>query len=122
MTTPFRRELPPRANLAQQKTQARELLQAFTRSDINAVTRVRAILPDKPRIVLADAQFVLARAYGFHDRRDELVPAGIAPPTGTAVPMALEARERVGGHAAARQSGLARSAIAPEAPWVVDPP
>jgi len=67
MTTPFRRELPPRANLAQQKTQARELLQACTRGDTDAVARVRAILPDKPRIVLADAQFVLAREYGFHD-------------------------------------------------------
>ncbi len=31
----------------------------------------------------------------------------------TAVPTALEARERDGGHAAARQSVLARSAIAP---------
>ncbi|MBC7564124.1 MAG: hypothetical protein H7305_14550 [Gemmatimonadaceae bacterium] len=77
MTTPFRRELPPRANLAQQKTQARELLQAFTRSDTNAVTRVRAILPDKPRIVLADAQFVLAREYGFHDRRTAPVRTAI---------------------------------------------
>ncbi|MFI5230209.1 MAG: hypothetical protein ACHQWU_14135 [Gemmatimonadales bacterium] len=27
--------------------------------------RVGALLPDKPRIVLADAQFVLAREYGF---------------------------------------------------------
>jgi len=67
MATPFRRELPSRANLAQQKTQARELLQAFARGDTDAVTRVRAVLPDKPRIVLADSQFVLAREYGFHD-------------------------------------------------------
>ncbi len=30
-----------------------------------ASARVRAVLPDKPRITLADAQFVLAREYGF---------------------------------------------------------
>jgi len=67
MAPPIRRALPPRANLSQQKTQARELLQAFTRDDRDAVARVRAVLPDKSRIVLADAQFVLAREYGFHD-------------------------------------------------------
>jgi len=65
MPAPIRRALPPRANLAQQKTQARELLQDFTRGRSAAVTRVRAVLPDKPRIALADAQFVLAREYGF---------------------------------------------------------
>ncbi len=65
MTAPIRRALPPRANLAQQKTQARELLQAFTSDAPDAVARVRAVLPDKSRIVLADAQFVLAREYGF---------------------------------------------------------
>lgn len=59
------RVLPARANLAQQKTQARELLQAFTSAQADAITRVRALLPDKRRIVLADAQFVLAREYGF---------------------------------------------------------
>ena len=65
MTQPARRELPPRANFAEQKSQARELLQAFDRHDRDAVTRVRAVLPDKVRIVLADAQFVLSREYGF---------------------------------------------------------
>lgn len=59
------RVLPARANLAQQKSQARELLQAFAGSQDDAIARVRAMLPDKPRIVLADAQFVLAREYGF---------------------------------------------------------
>lgn len=59
------RVLPARANLAQQKTQARELLQAFTNGQPDAIARVRALLPDKTRIVLADAQFVLAREYGF---------------------------------------------------------
>ena len=66
MAPPVRRdELPPRANLAQQKTRARELLQAFQRHEPDAVSRVRAVLPDKPRIVLADTQFVLSREYGF---------------------------------------------------------
>lgn len=67
MVSPFRRALPLRADLAQQKTQARELLQAFERGDTEATSRVRAVLPDKARVVLADAQFVLAREYGFHD-------------------------------------------------------
>lgn len=66
MTSPVPpRVLPPRAHLAQQKTQARELLQAFHQQQADAVARVRALLPDKPRVVLADAQFVLAREYGF---------------------------------------------------------
>jgi hypothetical protein len=41
-----------------------------------------------------------------------LAPAGIAPPTGPAGPTALEAHERVGGHAATRQSVLVRAVIA----------
>jgi hypothetical protein len=41
-----------------------------------------------------------------------LAPAGIVPPTVTAVPTALEAHERVGGHAAPRQSVLVRAVIA----------
>jgi len=39
-------------------------------------------------------------------------PAGIAPPTVPDVPTALEAHERVGGHAATRQSVLVRAVIA----------
>ncbi len=66
MTAPVPpRVLPARANLAQQKVQSRELLQAFARNEADTVARVRAVLPDKTRIVLADAQFVLAREYGF---------------------------------------------------------
>ena len=45
-------------------------------------------------------------------RRDGWVPAGIVPPTVPAVPTALEAHERVGGHAAPRQSVLVRAVIA----------
>jgi hypothetical protein len=40
----------------------------------------------------------------------------------TTVPTALEAHEGVGGHAAARQSVLARSVIATYARRIVDPP
>jgi ankyrin repeat protein len=61
----FRRALPARPDLEQQKTQAKELLDAFRRDDAEARARIRAELPDKTRITLADAQFVLAREYGF---------------------------------------------------------
>lgn len=67
MASPFRRALPARVDLAQQKTLAKELLCSFAAGDAESVARVREVLPDKPRIVLADAQFVLAREYGFHD-------------------------------------------------------
>jgi ankyrin repeat protein len=61
----FRRALPARPDLEQQKTLAKELLTAFRRGDPEARARIRAELPDKSRIALADAQFVLAREYGF---------------------------------------------------------
>lgn len=67
MVSPFRRALPQRADLTQQKTQAKELLRAFSTGDGEAIARVRDALPDKPRITLADAQFTIAREYGFHD-------------------------------------------------------
>jgi ankyrin repeat protein len=65
MTSPFRRSLPARPDLAQQRKLAKELLRDFRSSDSTAVARVRAELPDKPKISLTDAQFVLAREYGF---------------------------------------------------------
>jgi ankyrin repeat protein len=65
MSSPFRRSLPPHPDLGQQKKQARELLQAFAAGSASASERIRAVLPDKPRITLTDAQFVLAREYGF---------------------------------------------------------
>jgi len=61
----FRRTLPARADLEQQKKLAKELLAAFRRGDPEARARVRDVLPNKQRIVLADAQFALAREYGF---------------------------------------------------------
>ena len=65
MTTPFGRSLPAHPNLEQQKKQAKELLQSHTTGEAEARARVRAVLPDKQPITLADAQFVLAREYGF---------------------------------------------------------
>lgn len=65
MSSPFARSLPSRADLAQQKKQAKELLQSFNSGDAEARARVRAVLPDKKRLALADAHLVLAREYGF---------------------------------------------------------
>ena len=65
MSSPFSRSFPARPDLAQQKKQAKELLRDFTAGDRQARERVRAALPDKRHIALADTQFVLAREYGF---------------------------------------------------------
>lgn len=65
MSSAFSRTLPARADLEQQKKQAKELLAAYKRGDDEARGRVRSELPDKSPITLADAQFVLAREYGF---------------------------------------------------------
>ncbi|HEX9106498.1 MAG TPA: hypothetical protein VF832_04710, partial [Longimicrobiales bacterium] len=81
-----RRALPAHPDLDQQKKLAKELLRAFRAAEPEAVERVRAELPDKPRITLADAQLVLAREYGFRSwaelgrriavaRRDTAAPA-----------------------------------------------
>ena len=65
MSSSFRRTLPARPNLDQQKKLAKELLQAYRAGKSEAVERVRAALPDKRDIALADAQFDLAKQYGF---------------------------------------------------------
>lgn len=65
MTSPFRRSLPARPDLAQQRTLAKELLRDFRSANRDAGARIRAELPDKPTISLTDAQFVIAREYGF---------------------------------------------------------
>jgi len=70
MPSAFRRSLPDRPNLEQQKTLAKELLRAFRADDSDAVARMRAELPDKTDLTLADAQFVLAREYGFASWRE----------------------------------------------------
>ncbi|HEY7860734.1 MAG TPA: hypothetical protein VIB98_04780, partial [Gemmatimonadaceae bacterium] len=65
MSSPFSRSLSSHPSLAQQQKQSKELLRAFAAGDAAARDRIRAVLPDKQRIALADAQFVLAREYGF---------------------------------------------------------
>src|SRR5580700_5054969 len=62
-------QLPERANLEQLKKQAKSLLAAARSLEPNAIQRFEAVLigrslkPDA--IALHDAQFVLAREYGF---------------------------------------------------------
>ncbi|MGH7471742.1 MAG: hypothetical protein ACRENP_27645, partial [Longimicrobiales bacterium] len=65
MTADFRRSLPTHPDFDQQKTLAKELLRAIRAGEAEAQARLRAELPDKRDIVLADAQYVLAREYGF---------------------------------------------------------
>jgi ankyrin repeat protein len=65
-----RRTLPERPSLDQQKKLAKELLAAFRSGDADAIARVRTELPDNPAITLTDAQFVLAREYGFRTWKD----------------------------------------------------
>lgn len=64
MTGP-RRSLPSHPSLDQQQKLAKELLKAFHAGEAEAHERIRLHLPDKKRITLADAQFILAREYGF---------------------------------------------------------
>ena len=59
------RDLPPQPSLEQQQKSAKELLKAFRAGFADAAARIRRHLPDKQRITLADAQFVVAREYGF---------------------------------------------------------
>lgn len=63
------RELPAQPSLDQQKKSAKELLKAYRASDPDEVERIRRQLPDKQRITLADAQYVIAREYGFQSWR-----------------------------------------------------
>ncbi|HSL71629.1 MAG TPA: hypothetical protein VK864_15385, partial [Longimicrobiales bacterium] len=60
-----RRSLPSHPDFEHQKKLAKELLRAFRNGDTEARARIREQLPDKRSITLADAQFVLAREYGF---------------------------------------------------------
>ncbi|HEV7395590.1 MAG TPA: hypothetical protein VGN86_03680 [Pyrinomonadaceae bacterium] len=60
------RHLPVRPNLDQLRRQAKDLLRAFRRSEPGAVAEFQLVitpLPDPDKVKLADAQFVLARAY-----------------------------------------------------------
>ena len=66
----FSRTLPARPNLEQQKKLAKDLIDAFRGGNPEALARIRAELPDKQNVGLTDAQYVLAREYGFASWRD----------------------------------------------------
>ena len=55
-------DLPARPDLDQLRHQARELLRAAQRGDIEAIARIRAV---SDRTILSSAQLALAREYGF---------------------------------------------------------
>jgi ankyrin repeat protein len=61
------RILPPKPSLAQLRKQAKELLKSYRAGKEAAVTEVERFerSPDSAKFALADAQRVLARAYGF---------------------------------------------------------
>src|SRR5262249_7954995 len=67
-------QLPERANLEQLKKQAKSLLQAARSQDAAALKRFQAILAswslNQDTIALHDAQFVIAREYGFKSWND----------------------------------------------------
>ncbi len=58
-------ELPSRASLEHLRNQAKALLKAHRAGDVAAAARVGAWLVESTAIELHDAQFVLAREYGF---------------------------------------------------------
>jgi len=67
--------LPERANLEQLKKQAKSLLQGARSQDPSALERFRAVLTRAPShpaqaVALHDAQFVIAREYGFKSWND----------------------------------------------------
>src|SRR5947209_197018 len=61
------RSLPAKPSLAQLRKQAKDLLKAYQAGQLAAVAEVERFeeKPDAATFVLADAQRVLARAYGF---------------------------------------------------------
>src|SRR5262249_58838658 len=61
------RTLPPKPSLAQLRKQAKELLKAYRAGEEAAVAEIERFerSPDPANLALADAQRVLARAYGF---------------------------------------------------------
>ncbi len=78
--------LPSRPSIEQLRKQAKELLRAFRNGDTAAIIRIGAAIPrlNDPAqfddVILADAQFALAREYGFENwaelvRRVEVIAA-----------------------------------------------
>jgi len=88
MTEPASR-LPARPSLEQLRKQAKHLLREFRAGDASASRRVRAVLPrvidGASALALADAQFVLAREYGFQSwaalvhHVERLAPSSASP-------------------------------------------
>lgn len=94
------KSLPSRPSLEHLKNQARDLLQAFAKASPQALSRVREFHPKfahltatqrtKIRFVLADAQLVVAREYGF-DSWPKLKAAVIPKEPGpSSAPRAIE--------------------------------
>ena len=89
MTEPASR-LPARPSLEQLRKQAKQLLRDYRAGDAGASTGVRAVLPrvgdGGSELALADAQFVLAREYGFPSwaalvhHIEGLAPSSASPP------------------------------------------
>src|SRR5215813_9172066 len=59
------RRLPEHPSLEQLRKQAKELSHELRRSEPSAMARMRAYKPDVSEPVLADAQYVIAREFGF---------------------------------------------------------
>jgi hypothetical protein len=57
--------LPDRPSLEQLRKQAKDLLRAWREGDASAVARIRAHKPPAAEPILADAQYAVAREYGF---------------------------------------------------------
>jgi ankyrin repeat protein len=115
MSPVFHRTLPERPDPDQQRKLARDLLRNYRTNDPEAVGRIRAVLPDKPDIRLADAQFVLAREYGFGNwaefiTRIEAKRENEMPPVGQ-FRRAVESRDAVRLRRVLHESAEARDAI-----------
>jgi hypothetical protein len=65
MSDPTSRGLPPRPSLEQLRKQAKDLLRACRAGDAQALERLRRHAPTASEPTLAEAQFALAREYGF---------------------------------------------------------
>ena len=65
MSEPTSERLPARPSLEQLRKQAKDLLRAWQNGDAIAVERIRQHKPQASVPCLADAQFALAREYGF---------------------------------------------------------
>lgn len=111
-----RRSLPSNPSLDQQKNLAKELLDAFRAGDREARDRVRAELPDKERITLADTQFVVAREYGFESwpklsAHIQARGGALAASVRDAFRRAFEARDAAAVHELLQSNPAARAAI-----------